>query len=127
MAADTQCEHKGEAARFDVVQLDYFYRQLKRSAAKRRQYMAEERRRGLGSREMQRKAAKKALLAIMESVGVTDGKDRALAIYSLRSGLSVARLRVYLEELIDAGLVEVEDNEVKIPGEATVRKEAGGT
>jgi hypothetical protein len=41
--------------------------------------------------------------------------------------LSVARLRVYLEELIDAGLVEVEDNEVKIPGEATARKEATGT
>jgi len=116
MAADLNSEGGVEAARFDVVQLEFFLRQRKRSAAKRRQYMAEESRRGLGSREMQRKQAKKALLAVMASVGVAEGKERALAIYSLKSGLSVMRLRVYLEELEAAGLVELEGNEVKIPG-----------
>jgi hypothetical protein len=63
----------------------------------------------------------------MASVGVEAGKERALALYSLKSGLSVARLRVYLEELTAAGLVEVEDNEVRIPGTAAAKKEAGGT
>ena len=89
--------------------------------------MADEMKRGMGSRENRRKAAKKSLLAIMSSVGVAEGKERALAIYSLQSGLSVSRLRIYLDELTAAGLVEVEDNEVRIPSAATAKKETSGT
>ncbi|MDI6886911.1 MAG: hypothetical protein QMD22_11360, partial [archaeon] len=61
----------------------------------------------VGSREERRKAAKLELLRICEIVGITEGKTKALALFSLRTGYTMERAAVYLDELVAAGLIEV--------------------
>lgn len=86
--------------------------------------MAEERHQKLGSRELRRKQMKKDLLSVCKSMGTKEGKERTLAVFSLQTGLSVERLGVYLDELVQAGLIVVEGDEIGI-AQAVAQKEEG--
>ena len=89
----------------DPLEADLFImRQRKRSLNRKTEIMAEGRKK-VGSREDRRKAAKLELLKICETVGITEGKTKALALFSLRTGHTMQRAEAYLEELVDAGLI----------------------
>jgi len=80
--------------------------------------------RGFG--EQRRKAAKRELLNIMEQIGPTDGKTRALGLFSLRTGYAMKRAEEYLDELVAAGLVEVNGDSVTIVRSWQIKEEDKG-
>jgi hypothetical protein len=112
-----------EAIRMDVVQWDYWLRQRQRASHRRKHVMAEDRHLKLGSREQRRKQMKVNLLSVCKSMGVKEGKEKTLAVFSLQTGLSVERLAVYLDELVQAGLISVEGDEIRIPQAAATKLE----
>jgi len=77
--------------------------------------------RGFG--ETRRRAAKQDLLKVLEQVGPTEGKRKALAIFSLRSGHSIRRAEEYLDELVEAELIQVVGDTVLIPEKRQPKEE----
>jgi len=100
----------------DPVQLDLYYHRRHAAASRGRKVRMDERLRYRGFGENRRREAKLDLLRVLEKVGVTEGKRRALGLFCLNSGLSMKRAEEYLDELVAAGMVQVEGNEIVIPG-----------
>jgi hypothetical protein len=77
--------------------------------------------RGFG--EARRREAKKALLALAKSFGVREGKQRLVAQFSLVTGHTPKRIEMYLDELVQAGLIVVEGDEIGIAQAAATKEE----